>query len=48
MCDKCGKIAKLIKVPFIYLDRNDKFHPNLGGDYHQYYVCKKCFENERR
>lgn len=45
-CDKClknvGK-SNLKPVPFFYLDRNDKVHPNLGNDYHQYYVCKQCY-----
>lgn len=50
-CDKCLKnVGKdnLIKLPFVYLDRNDKVHPNLGNDYHQYYVCVDCYEREVR
>ncbi len=44
-CDKCLKnVGKenLRKVPFIYLDRNDHIHENLGNDYHQYYICGEC------
>lgn len=50
-CDKClrnvGK-ENLIKVPFIFLDRNDRVHEDLGKinpklkDYHQYYICENC------
>jgi len=46
-CDKClkkvGK-SKLKKLSFIYLDRNDKMHLDLGRGYRQYYVCKECFK----
>jgi len=45
MCDVCFKeVGKenLFKVPFIYLDKNDKFHEDLGDSYRQYYVCKEC------
>ena len=48
-CDKClKKVSKnnLKPVPFLYLDRNDKVHPNLGNDYHRYYVCKGCYKKE--
>jgi hypothetical protein len=44
-CDKClSKVGKanLFRVGFLYLDRNDRVHENLGNDYHQYYVCKEC------
>jgi hypothetical protein len=44
-CDKClKKVGKdnLYPVGFIYLDRNDHTHENLGNDYHQYYVCVEC------
>jgi len=48
MCDKCcasvGKI-NLIKLPFVYLDMNDKSHKNLGNGYRQYYVCIECWRN---
>ena len=46
--DECGKCLKKVgknnlkPISFLYLDRNDKIHPNLGNDYHQYYVCKNC------
>ena len=56
-CDKClanvGK-ANLVKVPFLYLDKNDNMHDNLSllmtkltgvkhdSGYRQYYVCKDC------
>jgi len=45
-CDKCGcevKPGQLLDVPFHYLDRNDKHHPDLGGGYRAYKVCKFCF-----
>jgi len=44
-CDRCLKnVGKknLFPVPFLYLDRNDKVHENLGNDYRQYYVCASC------
>lgn len=47
-CDKClNKVGKsnLIKVPFLYLDKNDLVHEDLGNMYHQYYVCKECMKN---
>jgi hypothetical protein len=50
-CDKCNeKVGKinLFPLPFIYLDHNDKAHPNLGRGYRQYYVCKNCLEKEKR
>lgn len=46
-CDKCLAnvgVHNLIKVPFLYLDRGDKMHLNMGGDYKQYYVCKRCMQ----
>ncbi len=49
-CDKCGEnIGKknLFKLPFLYLDRNDQSHKNLGNDYRQYYVCKSCLKKTR-
>ena len=51
MCDKCGKkVGKnnLKPVPFLYLDKNDKFHPNLGNYYRQYYVCKNCIKTYKQ
>jgi len=52
-CDKCKRIvgkANLIKVPFAYLDCNDKKHEDIseqlgypkGTGYRQYYCCKSC------
>ncbi len=44
-CDKClKKVGKenLIRVPFIYLDENDKVHEDLGNAYRQYWICGDC------
>lgn len=55
-CDRCLKkvgIKNLRPVDFIYLDRNDKIHLNLGEvnpkykDYHHYYICKDCERMEK-
>lgn len=46
-CDKCLKNTgkgNLTPVPFLYLDRNDRIHLDLGNDYHQYYLCKMCYK----
>jgi len=47
-CDKClvnvGK-ENLKRVPFLYLDRNDKIHEDMGYNYRQYFVCEECFKN---
>lgn len=54
-CDKCGKNVgenNLIRVPFLYLDLNDKYHPDVSYllgyskklGYRQYYVCKDCIK----
>lgn len=46
-CDRCGKhigVDKLFAVPFLYMDKNDDVHEDLGEGYRQYYVCKDCFE----
>lgn len=53
-CDKCNKcvgVINLIKLPFIYMDKNDCKHPDVGWQfgikepgYRQYYVCKKCYK----
>jgi len=51
-CDRCGKRvgrANLKPVPFLYLDKNDKVHPDVsplvrcpvGTGYRQYYVCRE-------
>jgi hypothetical protein len=48
-CDKCGELIfkeNLIKYPYLYLDRNDKNHKDLGNGYRQYYICKNCWEKE--
>ena len=42
-CDRCLKLVgkdNLREVPFKYLDKNDSVHPDCGGMYRQYYVCK--------
>lgn len=47
-CDKCNtKVGKenLLRVPFLYLDRNDKSHKDMERNYRQYFVCKECKEN---
>ena len=52
-CDKCDKLVgkkNLIKVPFLYCDKNDKGHDDvshlvglpIGEGYRQYYVCNEC------
>jgi len=44
-CDKCLKdVGKenLKRVPFLYLDENDKIHKDLGNAYRQYWICKDC------
>lgn len=47
-CDVCLKtVGKKIKVPFLYLDRNDHTHPDAfpgAKDYKQYYACEACFK----
>jgi hypothetical protein len=53
-CDKCEKYigkTKLLKLPFMYLDKNDNIHndmsmPGMEPGYRQYYVCKKCFKEQ--
>jgi len=47
MCDKCEKLAKY-KVPFLYLDKNDKAHKDEGNCYRQYYICDDCFKAMRK
>ena len=45
-CDKCSDkvgIQNLRAMPFIFLDKNDKFHEDLGHGYRQYHVCDKCY-----
>ena len=48
ICDRCEEKPIKWKLPFLYLDRNDKIHPNLGNDYHQYGVCEECKEVQSR
>jgi hypothetical protein len=53
-CDKCEELVgktNLIKVPFLFLDKNDKSHedlskdkPNMDWGYRQYYVCIECYK----
>jgi hypothetical protein len=61
-CDKClKKVGKnnLIKLPFLYLDKNDNVHEDVSDSlrqqgfqcddgYRQYYACKNCAKNEER
>ena len=46
-CDKCEKGKAKHKVPFLYLDKNDKAHEDLGKCYRQYYICDKCFKEKQ-
>ena len=48
LCDHCESRPKKWLLPFLYLDRNDRTHPNLGNDYHQYAVCTPCKEKQER
>ena len=56
-CDSCGKRVgreNLFRLPFLYCDKNDKFHPDRsrlvgrkpGSGYRQYKVCKNCYDIE--
>ena len=55
-CDKCQEEPAKHKVPFLYLDKQDKAHPDVslsigypeGTCYRQYYVCDKCFKRMRK
>ena len=52
-CDRCKKrVGKenLLRVPFLYLDCNDRVHQDMAEvygprykNYRQYYVCKSCY-----
>jgi hypothetical protein len=45
-CDKCGlPKGNLLEVPFLYLDCNDKVHPDAKPPlkYRQYKVCRGCW-----
>ena len=52
MCDKCEKKPAKHKVPFLYLDKNDKAHEDVsesigypkGTCYRQYYACDECLK----
>ena len=47
-CDKCDERVgknKLLPVPFLYLDKNDHYHKDLGHSYRQYFVCSVCFDS---
>ena len=51
-CDKCERRKAKHKVPFLYLDTNDKAHEDVshlvgqpnGTCYRQYEVCDECFK----
>jgi len=48
MCDRCESKPKVWKLPYLYLDRNDRVHENLGNDYHQYEICDDCKKVQER
>lgn len=39
--------ARLKPFPFLYMDKNDKNHPDMGGGYRQYHGCSACLAQER-
>lgn len=57
-CDKCNKRIgkdKLLKLPFLYLDKNDDVHAdvssyfhNMESGYRQYFCCKSCYLKETK
>jgi len=55
-CDKCQEHPAKHKVPFFYLDKNDKAHEDVseligypvGTCYRQYWVCDSCFKKMRK
>lgn len=51
-CDKCLKSIgkdRLLKLPFLYCDKNDRLHPEVKlGGYRQYFVCNDCYNRELR
>lgn len=47
-CDKCEARPAKHKVPFLYLDKQDKSHEDLGNCYRQYWVCSSCLKKMRR
>ena len=56
MCDRCARVVgrnNLRKMPFIYMDKNDKAHPDMSRSgmepgYRQYWVCDDCWKMEER
>ena len=50
-CDKCNKkvgVENLNPFPFLFMDRNDRNHPNIRDGYRQYYGCKDCLESDKK
>jgi len=47
-CDKCESKPEIWVCPFLYLDCNDKAHPDLGRGYRQYALCTSCMKKEDR
>ena len=55
-CDRCNGIfgkENLIKLPFLFCDKNDTEHEDLSfllglsdEGYRQYYCCPKCLETQ--
>jgi len=48
ICDRCEEKPEKWKVPFIYCDKNDKSHQDIGRGYRQYYVCDDCKKSIER
>ena len=56
MCDKCELRKAKHKVPFLYLDTNDKAHEDVsplvghpkGTCYRQYWICSRCLKKMRK
>ncbi len=46
ICDRCELKPKKWKVPYLYLDRNDRIHLDFGNDYRQYFICDNCKKKE--
>ena len=60
-CDSCLKrvgIQNLKALPFWYMDKNDKVHPDMSGvstrthrmepGYRQYFCCDECYAVQER